>query len=426
MPPARSLPARGAEIRQDVGALDHFFRHEAGRILALLTKVFGMRNLELAEDMVQETLLEAFTRWSFGSIPENPSAWVMTVAKRKVLNRLKRDRFLEAHAEAIAYEIESPEEIDSVFQEAQVGDSMLRMMFACCHPILPPESRVVLALKILCGFSPKEIASALLSKEDAVEKRLQRAKQEFRRRNLPLEIPAGESMASRFRSVHTCIYLLFNEGYNSSHPEFLIRKDLCMEAMRLCRLVIDHYPEHRPTLALMGLMCFHAARFGSRIDDRGALVIFQRQDRSLWNRDLIAQGQHFLGEASQGEELSEFHLEAAIAAEHCSAADFESTRWEAIDRYYAALSVMKDNPIIELNRAVILSRISGPEAAIRKLLALKSDFRLENYYLLHATLGDHYLQIGETDIAREYLSRAAGMTTSKTEIDFLKGKMERS
>lgn len=404
--------------------MDHFFRHESGRILALLTKVFGMRNLALAEDMVQETLLQAFTQWSFGSIPENPSAWVMTVAKRKVLNHLKRDRFLASSAEAIAYELEAPESIESVFREDQVGDSMLRMIFACCHPALPPESRVALTLKILCGFSTREIATALLSKEDAVEKRLQRAKEEFRRRSLPLEIPAGESFSARIRSVHTCIYLLFNEGYNSSHPETLIRKDLCLEAMRLCRLVLDQFPAHRPSLALMSLMCFHAARFDSRIDDHGALVIFHRQDRSRWNRELIAQGHHFLAEASQGEELSEYHLEAAIAAEHCSAADFGSTRWEAIDRFYAVLAEMKENPIIELNRAIIMGMTKGPEAAIEKLHALEGHPRLKGYYLLHASLGDLYLKLGQAEKGRQYLARAAGMTTSRTEIQFLKGKME--
>jgi RNA polymerase sigma factor (sigma-70 family) len=429
MPPARSLPIRGAEIRQDVagavpgGPAEHFFRHESARILALLTKVFGMRNLQLAEDMVQEILLQAFTQWSFGSIPDNPSAWVMTVAKRKVLNHFKRERFLSTHGEAIAYEMEALENVESVFQENQVGDSMLRMMFACCHPILPPESRVVLALKILCGFSPREIASAILSNEDAVEKRLQRAKREFKSRNLPLEMPAGGDFADRIRSVLACIYLLFNEGYNSSHPEFLIRKDLCLEAMRLCRLVIDQLPDHRPSLALMSLMCFHAARFDSRIDDHGALVIFHRQDRSRWNPDLIAQGHHFLAEASQGEELSAYHLEAAIAAEHCSAPDFASTRWEAIDRFYAVLAEMKDNPVIELNRAVILSMTEGPAAAIEKLRALEEHPRLKNYYLLHATLGDLYLKSGQPEKGREYLARAAGMTTSKTEINFLKEKM---
>jgi RNA polymerase sigma-70 factor (ECF subfamily) len=174
----------------------------------------------------------------------------------------------------------------------------------------------------------------------------------------------------------------------------------------------------------MGLMCFHAARFDSRIDDHGALVIFHRQDRSRWNRELIAQGHHFLAEASQGEDLSEYHLEAAIAGEHCSAADFGSTRWEAIDRYYAVLAEMKDNPIIDLNRAIILAMTQGPEAAIEKLRALEENPRLKGYYLLYASLGDLYLKLGQTGKGREYLARAAGMTTSRTEIDFLNGKME--
>jgi RNA polymerase sigma-70 factor (ECF subfamily) len=401
----------------------HFFRHEAGRIVSLLTKVFGIRNLQLAEDMVQETLLQAFNQWTYGPIPDNPSAWVMTVAKRKVLNHLKRERILERHAPDIEAELPRPEELDVIFSEDQVGDSMLRMFFVCCHPSLPPESRLILTLKILCGFGSQEIAGALLSSEAAVDKRLSRAKAEFRRRNLPLEIPEGDSFEARIKSVHTCIYLLFNEGYNSSHPDFLIRKDLCGEAMRLCRLVIDRFPGQRASLALMGLMCFHAARFDSRLDDKGALVIFHRQDRSRWNRELIHWGHVYLSEASQGEELTEYHLEAAIAAEHCSAPDFASTRWEEIDRYYAVLETMKDNPVIGLNRAVILSQIQGPEPAIRKLNELRAHPRLRGYYLLHATLGELHVRTGDMALAREYFSAAIGLTSSKTEQAFLQDRL---
>lgn len=390
----------------------------------MLTRIFGVRNLQLAEDMVQDTLLQAFSQWGFGAVPENPSAWIMTVAKRKVLNHIKREAILERRADAIAYEMPGPEELETVFREERVGDSMLRMFFVCCHPSLPPESRLVLTLKLLCGFGSQEIASAMLSSEAAIEKRLQRAKEEFRRRNLPLEIPAGESFGARIMSVHACIYLLFNEGYNSSHPDFLIRKDLCGEAMRLCRLVIDGFPGQRDSLALMSLMCFHAARFDSRLDDKGALVIFHRQNRMLWNRELIDWGHFYLSEAAQGEALSEYHLEASIAAEHCTAVDFDSTRWEAIDRYYAVLAEMKDNPIIDLNRAVILAQTHGPEAAIAILTGLKSHPRLKGYYLLHATLGELYARIGEKALARDHFSTALGLTASKAEIQFLKGKLE--
>lgn len=382
-----------------------------------------MRNLQLAEDMVQETLLQAFNQWTFGSIPENPSAWVMTVAKRKVLNHLKRDQFLERHAEEIEYELPKPEELDEIFSEDRVGDSMLRMFFVCCHPSLPPESRLVLTLKILCGFGSQEIASAMLSTEEAINKRITRAKEEFKRKNLTLEIPEGESFEARIKSVHTCIYLLFNEGYNSSHPDFLIRKDLCGEAMRLCRLVIDRFPGQRAALALMSLMCFHSARFESRIDDKGALVIFHKQDRSLWNREMIHWGHVYLSEAAQGEALTEYHLEAAIAAEHCSAPDFASTRWEQIDHFYSVLAEMNDNPVIGLNRAVILSQTKGPEAAILILNALKTHPRLQNYYLLHATLGELYTRTGETTLAREHFFVAIGLTTSKAELAFLHEKL---
>jgi RNA polymerase sigma-70 factor (ECF subfamily) len=259
-----------------------------------------------------------------------------------------------------------------------------------------------------------------------VEKRLQRAKEEFRRRNLPLELPAGEDFAARLRSVQTCIYLLFNEGYNSSHPEFLIRKDLCLEALRLCRLVLDRIPDHPSSSALMSLMCFHAARFGSRLDDHGALVIFERQDRSRWNRELIAWGHHYLADASRGEELTDYHLEAAIAAEHCAARDFASTDWEALDRYYATLAGLKDNPIIDLNRAVILCQSKGPAEALRKLEELRKDSRLENYYLLHATLGEVRLRLGQGGLAKASFAKALSLTSSKTEIKFLQGKIEQA
>jgi RNA polymerase sigma factor (sigma-70 family) len=404
--------------------MEHFFRREAGRIVSLLTRIFGLRHLQLAEDVVQEALLAAFNEWSFGAIPENPSAWIMTVAKRKALNRLKRDGFLERHARDIELSLPTPDDLEASFRENEVEDSMLRMFFVCCHPSLPAEARLILTLKILCGFSVREISGALLSTESAVEKRLQRAKEEFRTGKLPLEIPDGESLEARLKSVHTCIYLLFNEGYNSSHPDFLIRKDVCAEAMRLCRLLLDRFPEHRPSFALMALMCFHAARFDSRIDDKGALVIFSLQDRSKWNRALIQMGHTRLAEAAQGESLSEYHLEAAIAAEHCSAADFASTRWDAIDRYYAALAEIKDNPVIELNRAIILSQTEGPEPALRKLLALRDHPRLKGYYLLHATLGELYERLGNPAAARECRLAASALTRSKAELAFLRGKLE--
>ncbi len=375
--------------------------------------------------MVQETLIEAFNQWSFGTIPNSPSAWVMAVAKRKVLNQLKRDQFLQRNAKEIELHFQKAEALDDLFQESQIGDSMLRMFFVCCHPSLSGEAGLVLTLKILCGFSSKEIASALLSNEATVEKRLFRAKQEFKRRNLSLEIPEGEDFNLRIKSVHTCIYLLFNEGYNSSHPDYLIRKDLCGEAMRLGKLVIDRFPDQKASLALMSLMCFHAARFNSRIDHKGALIIFHRQDRSRWNQELIQAGHFYLSEAAQGDILSEYHLEAGIAAEHCTAKDFKSTRWEAIDRYYSVLEEMKDNPVIGLNRAVILSQTQGPEPAIAKLLGLEAHPRLKAYYLLHATLGELYTQTGDPVLARKHYVTAMELTSSKAELAFLEQKIKR-
>ncbi len=403
--------------------MEHFFRHESGRIVSLLAGIFGVRNLQLAEDVVQEALLAAFTQWSYGSVPENPSAWIMTVAKRKALNHLKRETLAGKYALDLELNGLTLGSFEESFQQERVEDSMLRMMFVCCHPILPLESRLALTLKIICGFSVQEIANALLSNESAIEKRLARSKQEFRDRDLPLEIPDDASLQDRLKGVRLGIYLLFNEGYNSSHPDFLIRKDLCYEAMRLCRLLLDGFPGQPASSALMALMCFHAARLESRIDDRGALILFSRQDRTRWSRELIRSGQYLLTEAAKGDELTEYHLEAAIAAEHCTAPDFASTRWDRIDGCYALLAELKDNPVIELNRAVILSQTQGPRAAIGKLEPLKEHPKLKGYYLLHATLGELYSQVGETEKARAHFQAAIGLTSSKTEVKFLRGKL---
>jgi RNA polymerase sigma-70 factor (ECF subfamily) len=348
---------------------------------------------------------------------------MLTVARRKLINRLKHDGFLQRHAAELEGRMREDKDWEEDFQESRVEDSMLRMFFVCCHPSLPPESQVAMTLKILCGFSVREIANALFANEAAVQKRLTRAKREFRARNLPLEIPAGEGLEARLDGVYLCIYLLFNEGYNSSHPDFLIRKDLCAEAMRLCRLVLDRFPEQTPARALMALMCLHVARFDSRIDDHGALVIFSRQDRAGWNRELIHSGLVFLSEASRGERLSEYHLEAAIAAEHCRAADFESTDWAALDRFYAALRGLKDNPVIDLNRAVILSYTRGPAEAVEKLLALRDHPRLKGYYLLHASLGELYTRLGKDSEAGRHFYAALELTSSKTESVFLREKI---
>jgi len=403
--------------------VDHFFRHEAGRIVSLLTRIFGLRHLQVAEDMVQETLIAAWSQWSMGGIPDNPSAWVMTVAKRKVLNSLRREKTFGRIASGIDAPSFTETDLEEVFREERVGDSMLRMIFACCHPDLPPESRVAMTLKILCGFGTREIAGALLAQEAAIEKRLSRAKREFRERDLPLEIPGSPQLEDRLKSVYLCIYLLFNEGYNSSHSDTLIRKDLCAEAMRLCGLVMESFPEETAARALMALMCLHAARFDSRVDDHGALVIFARQDRSRWNAELIRRGVGYLNASAKGEVLTEYHLEAAIAAAHCTASDFESTDWAALDRLYAALGAMKNNPVIELNRAIIQSYLQGPGHAIALLQRLQDHPRLSHYYLLYATLGDLAARLGRAEEARAHFFRAMELTDAPAEREFLQGRI---
>ncbi len=403
--------------------MEHFFRHEAGRITSLLTRMFGSRHLPLAEDMVQETLIAAWSQWSFGEIPDNPSAWILTVAKRKVLNYLHRESVLGRIAPARDAPTFTEMDLDEAFQESEVGDAVLRVMFACCHPDLPAESRIAMTLNILCGFGAREIAGALLAREETIQKRLFRAKREFRERNLPLDIPGSPQLEERLKSVYLCIYLLFNEGYNSSHSDTLIRKDLCSEAMRLCGLVIGRFPEETAARALMALMCLHAARFDSRMDNHGALIIFARQDRNRWHGELIRRGLEHLDAAACGDTLTEYHLEASIAAEHCTAANFESTNWEALDRFYSVLGRMKNNPVIDLNRAIILSYTRGPEHAVAFLDELREHPRLRDYYLLYATLGELHSRLGNLTEARRHFSRSRELTSSPAELRFLEDRL---
>ena len=401
-----------------------FSGHEAGKLVALITRIFGTAHIQLAEDIVQDTLITAINHWAVGSIPENPAAWLTQVAKRKTINELKRHKKVQGDPDV--FFLETPDHtstIEDLFAVKEIPDSQLRMIFTCCHPALSLESQIALTLKTLCAFGVKEVARALLSNESTINKRLYRAKQKIRSLDLPFDIPAGKQLEERLHAVCLCLYLLFNEGYNSSHPDGLIRQSLCAEAMRLTQLLCEHFTTHAELYALFALMCFHAARFEARIDKKGAIVIFEDQNRALWNQELIVMGTRYLTNASQAEQLSSYHLEAAIAAEHCLAKSFEETDWKSIHRQYERLYQIKKNPIIRLNMAIVWSQLAGEEAAIKKLEALAQEKELEQYYLLPATLGIFYLKLKEYSLARKYLSEAKKRTHSQQEIDFLNQKL---
>ena len=401
-------------------------------MVAILTRLFGLHNLELAEDVLQDTLHEALRTWGTNGIPDNPEGWLMTVAKRKAINTIKREKFYRSFAgdmdTLLKSEWTASYTMDQVFLEDEIKDSQLRMIFACCHPALPAEVTVALTLKTLCGFSVAEISAALLTPEANIQKRLYRAREKIRSENIDFTVPAGIDLLPRLDAVLLVIYLLFNEGYSATGDSPILREDLCLEAMRLGMLLTEHpatsgYP---PLYALMALLCLHAARFDARLDPNNALVILQEQDRNSWNKELIDRGLEFLTRSATGDLATAYHLEAAIAAEHCLAPDFASTDWDRIHSYYTALVRLKPSSVIRLNLAIAAGKKDGPQAAITLLHELERHKALENYYLLYASLGEFYCQIGDRINATDYFLRAKNLARSPAIRDLLDRKMATS
>ncbi|HUI09199.1 MAG TPA: sigma-70 family RNA polymerase sigma factor [Bacteroidota bacterium] len=410
--------------------VDHLFRHESGRMVSALTRLFGIHNLALAEDVVQEAFLKACQEWRLNPIPPNPSAWLLVTARNRAIDAIRRNRHQVAFSEDITHllnsEYTTAGTVDEMFLDEEIADSQLRMIFTCCHPDLTPEMRIPLTLRTLSGFGIQEIAAALLTNKETITKRLYRARQSIRERGIRFEIPVGDDLAPRLDTVYTVLYLLFNEGYNSGRVDELIRKDLCAEAMRLCLLLSQHRIGDRPsTYALLSLMCFHASRFDSRMTSDNEIVLLQDQDRSAWDRDLIRRGEYYINRAAEGEDVSEYHLEAAISAQYALAPSFLETDWILIAGLYDALLALKSNPLVKLNRAVVLGRIHGPRAAIEEIRRIDGLDRLASrHYLYNAVLGQLYIEADDHEHARECITRAGALTTSDAERRLLSRKLE--
>jgi RNA polymerase sigma-70 factor (ECF subfamily) len=403
--------------------VDHLFRHEAGRLASVLTRLLGFDRLDLAEDIVQDTMVQALRSWPFGGIPDNPRAWLYRVAKHKALDVVRRENSFRHISSELSHDYQQSLErmVDEYFLEDEINDSQLRMLFACCHPAIPPESQVAMCLKILCGLSVKEIAGAFLTAPDTVEKRLHRAKEKIRTSQIRLEVPAGPQLAARLHLVLKSIYLLFNEGYNSTHPARLIRRDLCAEAMRLGLLLSEHPRTASPAgSALLALMCFQAARFEARTDASGAIVLLADQDRAQWNQELIRKGRQYLHRSAEGAHASEYHLEAGIAMLHCTAASYEATDWLTVLHYYDLLLARNPSPVVALHRAVALANVEGPLVAIEEVVALSG---LDNNQYYHAILGELYQRNGQLEPARQHYQRARQLTSSTAEQDLLSRKL---
>lgn len=403
----------------------HLFRHEAGKMAAVLTRLLGFQNIELAEDIVQDALLKALNTWKYQGIPDNPSAWLYRTAKNKAIDLLRKQQVLKKIEGELAHELKSEwtlaPTVQQLFLENEIEDSQLRMIFACCHPAIPYESQIALTLKTLCGLSVNEIARGFLTTEETISKRLYRAKEKIRSEKIELESPTEELLSERLDAVLHTLYLLFNEGYNSSHPELLLRQDLCAEAIRLCKLLTQHARTNLPKVrALLALMCFQASRLDARLANDGSIILLKYQNRELWNRELIVRGQDYLTSAADGEELSEYHLEAAIAACHALAPTFEQTDWPRILSLYQLLSSIKPGPIVELNKAIVAGYAESAQRGIEELKRING---LEDHYLYQTALGDFYLQIDDIQQAKSHYQLALPLTTSSLEKQLIEQKM---
>lgn len=411
---------------QDVDKLvSHLFRNEAGKMAAVLTRLLGFQHYEQADDIVQDTLLKALSVWKIKGIPDNPSAWLHTVAKRKAIDVLREHKLHHGiHteiAEAMKSEWTFVPAVNQFFLENEIEDSQLRMMFACCHPSIPYDSQLALILKTLCGLSVSEIANNFLTNEETITKRLYRAREKVREEKIELEAPVALDLVPRLDAVLHAIYLLFNEGYNSSHADHLIRDELCEEALRLCVLLTRNELTDLPvTNALLALMCFQASRSEARLAPEGNIILLQQQDRSKWYQPLIDRGRFYLEKASEGEHFSEYHLEAAIAGIHSNAKSFETTDWASIYELYDALCYLRPGPITELNRGIALGYAKSPSEGLN---ALKNLHGLADNAMYHAAIGDFLKMVGKNVEAKLSYERAMNFTQSRWNLQLLKDKI---
>lgn len=404
--------------------LEHLFRHEAGKMVSTLTRIFGVEHLKLAEDVVQEALVKALQTWPYYGIPRNPAAWITQVSKNLALDVIRREKVFRNKEVAISRFTDQGSAgsngQDSVFFEDEIRDDSLWMMFMCCHPLLPQEAQVALALKTLCGFSPGEIARAFLTSESAIAKRLTRAKQKIREASIPFELPTGEELTKRLDGVLQTVYLLFNEGYKASGGKNLIRGELCHEAVRLGSLLAEHAAGNRSrSHALLALMLLNGARLPARVDTDGNILRLKEQDRSCWDQAMIARGLYHLMQSTEGDEVSEYHVQAAITACHCAAKDYESTDWPRILSLYDLLIEIDDSPVVALNRAVAVANVHGPRAGIEAVEAIRNREQLNSYYLLYAVLGEFEALLNNPKAASDYFRKALELATIESERKFL-------
>ena len=391
-------------------------------MVAHLTRLLGPSRLDLAEEIVQEAMLRALQTWPHRGVPENPEAWLFRVARNGAIDALRLDRLtgrngVEAATDLTPALTAAPE--DAEFEE-ELRDGELRMIFMCCHPEIPPSSRVALSLKTVGGFSVREIARAFLTDDATIAQRLVRSKRRIRDFHISFQMPRGAQLQQRLDSVLEVIYLLFNEGYAAHEGEDLIRQDLCFEALRLGRLIASSSIAAPRVHALMAMMALKAARSSTRTDEAGDLVLLEDQDPSRWDHQLIALGFHHFNRSMAGEEISEYHVQAAIAATHARAGGPRTVDWPAILALYDQLAALNPSPVVALNRAVAIAKVRGPKEALVAIDPLASDAKMDHYYLHLALRGRLLLDLGRRVEAADCFRDAMDCRCSEPERRFLR------
>lgn len=405
----------------DQDFLKQLFKQEFSKMVAVISKQFGLQYIEIAEDIVSETFLLATETWDVKGVPPNPAAWLYTVAKQKTLYHFRRNKIFDKKVlPVLTSRQETQHEMEELnFSLQNIKDSQLKMLFAICNPAIASEAQIGLALRILCGFGIDEIAEAFLSNKETINKRLFRAKEKLRTEQLEMELPSENEIVSRLDNVLHIIYLLFSEGYYSKTQNEILRKDFCIEALRLGVMLTEYERTNLPkTNALIALMCFHASRFGARQTSGDSLVLYEQQNEGLWDAALINQGWHFLHLSAHGEEVSSYHLEARIAAWHCTKED-SPEKWEGILQLYNQLLLVNYSPMVALHRTFALYKANGREAALVEAEKLK----LENNHFYFLLLGELYKGI-DNHKAIIHLKQAYALARTQSEKQGIQDKID--
>ncbi len=420
----------GAE-EQVHGLVDHLFRHQHARLVSIMVRHLGGRHLDLAEEVVQDVLVTALQQWPFQGVPAVPEAWLVRAARNRAIDRLRHDRAFADRVPALTQALLDEEArynavqgTDRIARDRVALDDEVCMLFMACHPDLPRDSRVALTLKTVGGFNVAEIARAFLAQDATIAQRLVRARQRLRDRAVAFDLPGPAELSDRLDSVLGVLYLMFNEGHTAHAGESLVRRDLCDTAIRLCEQLAAHPVTDLPkTHALLALMLLQAARLPARLCETGELSLLDAQNRERWDQNLIARGFHHLDRAGRGDELTAYHLQAGIASCHAVAASVGETNWPQMLAYYDQLMALQPSPVVWLNRAVVLSRVEGPRAALASLDAVNDDPVLRRYHLWHAVRGALAAELGDTSEAAEHYRAALQCQCTEPERRFLAARL---